>query len=187
VDKKDEVLGVKEALLGLKIEFLRGWGGREPHAEMQIFSFLESNGSYESLVNYVGISKVCCVLCTEFILAYNRRLPARKRYQTLGSHNNVFKNWRLPKIFAGGEVEAEFRRRCSEAGVRVDAFVTRCVEHDSAARTHRRCAESYVLNTRGPYQTGDADSVQRRRRSIGSGLEDVLGGASASASGKKPV
>ncbi|NBD08472.1 MULTISPECIES: nucleic acid/nucleotide deaminase domain-containing protein [Corallococcus] len=122
----------------------------DSHAEIKLLDYTVENGS-TWCSRYLGVSKLCCKMCTLYLDAYNTTLP-QSAVSFLGSHGFVFKYWKLAPELAGLlNVKLAFERSFARNGV--SAF-------SSTVSTSKGTIINYNCKTVKPLEK------QTRRRSI---------------------
>ena len=88
----------------------------DSHAEIKLLNYTVESGS-TWCSRYLGVSKLCCRMCTLYLNAYNTTLP-RSAVSFLGSHDFVFKYWKLaPQLAELINVKLAFEGSFSRTGV----------------------------------------------------------------------
>ena len=119
------------------------------HCECAMVVFLEQRPN-ETLIHFIGVSKLCCHGCYVFIRAYNDR-NVRIRYEFAGTHGKVYIPYVFPLISG----------RTSDLHNKVKHEVLRILRNDfRAAWTQPRKGRSYSDSTAAsfvPIDEGEVD------------------------------
>lgn len=80
------------------------------HCELNVISYI-LNGSEEGFLDYIGVSKLCCWGCAQYIQAVEHVLG--KRFKIRGTHQKFYYPWAFPDIPRASSVAERMRSTIS--------------------------------------------------------------------------
>jgi nucleic acid/nucleotide deaminase of polymorphic system toxin len=78
------------------------------HCECALVAFLHNNKEHSPTFSYIGVSKLSCKPCHNWIQAYNEQ-PNRPSYYTKGCHDKWYPGWKSPSL-----IQTKAQRRVDE-------------------------------------------------------------------------
>jgi nucleic acid/nucleotide deaminase of polymorphic system toxin len=83
------------------------------HCECALIAFLHNNSKqYSQIFPYIGVSKLSCSLCYNWIEAYNNE-PNRPKFYTKGCHGKCYSSWKSPtfaKVHTQKRIDERFTK-----------------------------------------------------------------------------
>ena len=145
------------------------------HCECALISYLHRNSNKIPAFSYIGVSKLCCKPCYDWILAYND-LAESGRYDIKGCHDKWYFGWKRPlldpvaqKSVDKGLVQLVVREYCQTQLVRGKAVRVRSLSDSSTSSD----PTIIKVSSAGEYEDvkGDAKEYReerKRRQHVGS-------------------
>ena len=78
------------------------------HCECALVAFIHNNKEHSPVFSYIGISKLSCKPCHNWIQVYNEE-PNRPSYYTKGCHDKWYPGWKSPSL-----IQTQTQRRVDE-------------------------------------------------------------------------
>ena len=67
------------------------------HCECALISYFHGDRSGTPAFSYIGVSKLCCMPCYDWIMAYNKHAKSG-RYSNKGCHDKWYLGWKRPLL-----------------------------------------------------------------------------------------
>jgi hypothetical protein len=78
------------------------------HAELAMIVAMD-NGDIKDVLPYVGVSKLSCIMCSQYIRAFNE--VTKQKIATKGSHGKAYPGWFWPSLPDHDGLRTAFLRR----------------------------------------------------------------------------